>query len=111
MELTFDQLPEAVGRLAAKLEIIENLLRERQQERTKEEPEQLLTVEQTAEFLNLSVPTIYAKVSKSELPVMKRGKRLYFSRSELLAYLKAGRKKTTTELAAEADEYLQNKKS
>jgi excisionase family DNA binding protein len=77
---------------------------------TVEQLEQLLTVEQTAEFLNLSVPTIYSKVSKRELPVMKRGKRLYFSRTELLEYLKAGRKKSNAEIEAEAENYLQNKK-
>lgn len=110
MGLTFEQLPQAVGQIAARLDTIETLLREQTQERIKEKPEQLFTVEQAAEFLNLSVPTIYAKVSKSELPVMKRGKRLYFSREELLAYLKAGRRKTTRELAEEADNYLQTKK-
>ncbi len=58
-----------------------------------EQPEQLLTIQQAAEFLSLAVPTIYSKVSKGELPFMKRGKRLYFSRTELMEYVKAGRKK------------------
>jgi len=49
-----------------------------------ETPEQLLTVQQAAKFLSLTVPTVYSKVSKNELPVMKRSKRLYFSRTELL---------------------------
>lgn len=75
-----------------------------------ETTEQLLTVQQAAEFLNLTVPTIYSKVSKGELPVMKRSKRLYFSKKELIEYLKAGRKKTNAEIEAEAHEYLINKK-
>jgi excisionase family DNA binding protein len=57
-----------------------------------EQPEQLLTIQQAAEFLSLTVPTLYSKTSKGELPFMKRGKRLYFSRTELMEYVKAGRK-------------------
>jgi excisionase family DNA binding protein len=75
-----------------------------------EQTEQLLTVQEAAQFLNLTVPTIYSKVSKGELPVMKRSKRLYFSSTELMAYLKDGRKKSNTEIEAEADAYLLNNK-
>lgn len=58
-----------------------------------QKPEQFLTVQEAAKFLNLTVPTIYSKVSKRELPCMKRGKRLYFSSTELMEYIKEGRKK------------------
>ena len=77
-----------------------------------EPPEQLLTIQEAAEFLNLAVPTVYSNVSKSKLPFMKRGNRLYFSRAELMAYIKGGRQKTNAELDAEldaeVDEYLAN---
>ena len=72
--------------------------------------DQLLTIQEAADFLSLTVATLYSKVSKSEIPVMKRSKRLYFSRTELLDYLKQGRKKTTTEIDTEAVQYLLNKK-
>ena len=71
--------------------------------------DELLTVVQAASFLKLAVPTIYSKVSLGELPVMKRGKRLYFSSTELLDYLKDGRKKTNSEIEAEAQAYLRTK--
>ena len=74
------------------------------------QPEQLLTIHEAAEFLNLTVPTIYSKVSKGELPVMKRSKRLYFSRTELLEYIKEGRKKSNAEIEHEAKAYLMNNK-
>ncbi len=61
-------------------------------------PEQLLTIQQAAAYLSLTVPTIYRKVSIGELPAMKQGKRLYFSRIELLEYLKDGRRKSNAEL-------------
>ena len=78
---------------------------------TTEQPEQLLTVQEAAQFLNLTVPTMYSKVSKGELPVMKRSKRLYFSSTELMEYLKEGRKKSNAELEQEAAAYLSNKKA
>ncbi len=70
------------------------------------QPEQFLTIQEAAEFLRLTVPTVYIKVHKGELPVMKRGKRLYFSKTELMDYLKAGRKKSNAEIEQEANAYL-----
>jgi len=58
------------------------------------EPEQLLTVQQAAELLNLSVPTLYGYTQRAEIPVCKRGKRLYFSKQSLFEWIKDGRKKT-----------------
>jgi excisionase family DNA binding protein len=72
--------------------------------------DELLTVQDTAKFLSLSVPTIYSLTSKGELPVMKRSKRCYYSKVELINYLKQGRKKTLAETASEADTYLLNSK-
>ena len=79
-------------------------------EPTTDQPEQFLTIQEAAEFLSLTVPTMYSKVSKGELPVMKRSKRLYFSRTELLEYLKDGRKKSNAEIEQEAKAYLLNNK-
>jgi len=64
--------------------------------------EELLTIKQAAEFLTLSVPTIYGLVQRAEIPVNKRGKRLYFSKQELTDWIKAGRKKTNDEISKEA---------
>ena len=82
----------------------------RNEQPTTDQPEQLLTIQEAAEFLSLTVPTMYSKVSKREIPVMKRSKRLYFSRTELLDYLKDGRKKSNAEIEQEAEAYLLNNK-
>ncbi len=99
--------------IEARLSSIENLILDLKQP-TKvgptEQPEQLLSVQEAAKFLSLTVPTMYSKVSKGELPVMKRSKRLYFSSIELMEYLKQGRKKSNAEIEQEADAYLSNKK-
>ncbi|CAM1366111.1 DNA-binding protein [Tenacibaculum litopenaei] len=106
--LTFDQLPKAVTMLTKEVSELKRLLIEKQEQPQTEQPEKLLTVQEAAQFLNLTVPTIYSKVSKRELPVMKRGKRLYFSSIELLEYLKEGRKKSNAEIEQEAETYLSN---
>ena len=74
------------------------------------QPEQLLTIQEAAEFLTLSVATMYSKVSKNEIPFMKQRKRLYFSRTELLEYVKQGRSKSNAEIEQEAEMYLSNNK-
>lgn len=73
-------------------------------------PEQLLTIQEAAKLLSLTVPTMYSKVSKGELPVCKApgSKRLYFSRTELIDYIKTGRKKSNAEIEQEAKAYLSN---
>jgi len=107
--LTFDQLPQAVGELAKEISEIKQLLLSKSSQHHNSTAEQFLTIQEAAKFLNLSVPTIYSKVSKGELPVMKRGKRLHFSSTELMQYIKDGRKKTNSEIEAEALSYLKRK--
>ena len=70
----------------------------------------LMTIKQAGEYLSLTTPTMYNKVSRNQLPYMKRGKKLYFSRAELTEYLKAGRNKTADELIEEVESYLESKK-
>jgi hypothetical protein len=60
--------------------------------------------------LHLSVPTCYTKVFKRELPVMKQGGRLYFSKKELLDWLQKGRRKMKAELDQQATDYVTLKK-
>lgn len=47
--------------------------------------------------------------SGAELPFMKRDKRCYFSKTELLTYIQLGRRKTNFEIEAEADAYIRNR--
>ena len=107
--LTFDQLPRAVTILTKEVSELKCLLVQMLAQNTTETDE-LLTVQDTAKFLSLSVPTIYGLISKGKLPVMKRSKRCYFSKIELINYLKQGRKKTLAEIANEAEQYLSTKK-
>lgn len=97
----------------ARLSNIESLLLDLKHSAPKSEkqndPDELLTVQGAAEFLSLSVPTVYGLISKGELPVMKRSKRCYFSRKDLMAYVRQGRKKTVRETDQAAHDYLNTK--
>lgn len=108
--LTFDKLPEAVTMLTKEVSELKRLLIEKQEQPPIDQLEQLLTIQEASKLLSLTVPTLYSKVSKNEIPFMKRSKRLYFSKTELLAYLKEGRRKTNDEIEAEAKAYLLNNK-
>lgn len=108
--LTFEQLPEAVTKLTKEVSELKRLLINKSEQQLTQQPEKLLNIQEAGELLNLTVPTMYSKVSRGELPVMKRSKRLYFSQNELIDYLKAGKRKSSAEIEAEADMYLFNKK-
>ncbi len=108
--LTFESLPEAVAQLYEKLENIERLLHAQSNHNPTTSQSTLLTVREAAEFLSLAVPTVYSMVSKGEIPHMKRSKRLYFDRDELMSYLKEGRQATNEEIEDSALDCLTKKR-
>ncbi len=55
-------------------------------------------------------PTVYAWVNQRLIPYHKGGKKLRFLKSEIDAWLKAGRQQTMSELAASADQFLRTNK-
>ncbi|WP_347839990.1 helix-turn-helix domain-containing protein [uncultured Draconibacterium sp.] len=107
---TFDQLPRAVAILTKEVSELKQLLQQKREQQATPLEEQLLTVQEAADFLNLSVPTIYGKVSRGELPVMKRGKKLHFSSIDLWQYVKEGRIQTNAEFEAKAETSLATKR-
>jgi excisionase family DNA binding protein len=98
MKYTFEELPQAISVLHEKVDCIKDLLLENRSQNPQRPRDDLLTIRQAAEFLSLSIPTLYTKVSRKEIPVNKRGKRLYFSTLELSEWVRSGRKKTSEEI-------------
>ena len=86
---SFDKLPEVVRQLFEKVERIELLLQDLQQQ---PEEDTLLTLTEAAEFLKTSPGAIYTKVSRGEIPFSKPGRRLYFDKDELRKWVKLGKK-------------------
>ena len=105
--LNFESLPQVVHELSVKIDNFALLLKSTTQ---REDQNDLLNTKEAAKFLNLSVPTLYSKVSKKEIPHMKRGKRLYFSKLELTDYIKSGKVFSDKEIDEQADDFLSNSK-
>lgn len=108
-DLILEDLPKAFCLMYEKLESIEKLLLDRDLQ-SKNETDNLLTIQEVAKHLNLSVQTIYGYTQRREIPFSKKGKRLYFSRVEISNWIKSGRIKTMDEIAIEADKYLRKRK-
>lgn len=101
MQVTHDNLPQAVSGLYDKIEALEKLIKNNALV-SPIQSDEIMTIEQAALLINLAVPTLYSKVHKRQIPVCKQGGRLYFSKMELVAWLKSGRKRTVSEIAEEA---------
>lgn len=105
-KLTLENLPEAVAIINGKVDAIFNLLEQINTTPPSEDADKPLSIREAADYVNLAVPTLYTLVNKRKIPYTKKGKRLYFSKMELKDWLWQGRKKTNSELEAEAVEGL-----
>ena len=86
-----------------KLMTIERLL--------KNQTEKPLTLEEAARYLDLSTSTLYKMTSSRKICFYKpNGKRIYFDKSDLDAWLLRHPVKTETEIEQEADDYIVNGK-
>lgn len=65
---------------------------------------EILSVDGLAKYAGLSRDTIYRKAGRGEIPHSKQGKRLYFERAEIDAWL-MGRKVAPQAVAARAEAY------
>ena len=63
-------------------------------------------INEASVFVKKSKYTLYGKVSRNEIPFHKRGKHLYFFKSELITWLKTGKREDKTSIQNEVDEYL-----
>jgi excisionase family DNA binding protein len=100
-EFGFDKLPEVIQQLFEKVERIETMLSETLLQKTSDD--KFLVVQDAAEYLNITVAALYSMASRRQIPVNKPGKRLYFSKTDLDEWIKAGKLKTTDEIARETE--------
>ncbi|MCC8361001.1 helix-turn-helix domain-containing protein [Salinimicrobium sediminilitoris] len=64
--------------------------------------EDILNAKQAAKLLDLSTATIYGKTHRNEIPYFKQGKKLLFSRTALLDWLRKGENPAVTVSPASA---------
>jgi excisionase family DNA binding protein len=78
----------------------------------KEESDNLLTVDDAAQYLDVSIPTIYRYKSKGKLPFSKNGNKVYFFKKDLYDFIHRKKISSLEELSKIADlkfNYLNNK--
>ena len=71
---------------------------------------ELLTITEASKFLNLAKQTLYGFTSKNLIPFIKKGKKLYFRKSDLDKWLLEGKQPTKAEIESAGFELLNNKK-
>jgi len=77
--------------------------------KSKEISYDFLNIKEASKLLNIAPQTIYGYTSKRTIPFFKRSKRLYFSKEDLLAWVREGKMKTQSEIEQVADDYIQGK--
>ncbi|MEM6736725.1 MAG: helix-turn-helix domain-containing protein [Bacteroidota bacterium] len=93
-----------------RLDKIESLLEKLQSDKTaiESKEENFLSPQEAADFLGDALPTLYGRTSKNEIPFYKRGKKLYFKKSELIEWIEAGKCRTIDDLIKARDGRFDN---
>jgi predicted DNA-binding transcriptional regulator AlpA len=101
-QITFDQLPHAMGILIAEVQELKSKLL--QKEKVTISKDRWLNINELQEYLpdHPAKATIYGWVSARLIPYHKGGKKLRFLASEIDQYLMSGKQITVSELKSEA---------
>lgn len=86
-------------------QITENILKAINPSKPSDE-DVFMSIDETVKIINLSKATIYGLTHRKEIPFHKRGKRLYFLKSEILQWIQSGKQESKSELEIRANEYL-----
>nr|WP_199156123.1 helix-turn-helix domain-containing protein [Pedobacter sp. ASV2] len=99
---SFEQLPYILVGIEERLDKIEDILLERY--RHDMSKNDFIGAKEACGILRFSLPTLYTKVCKREVPFYKQGNRLYFSKLELFDWIQKGKKKSLSEINSSAIE-------
>lgn len=69
-----------------------------------------LDVDQAAKFLGIAKATLYGKCCKLLIPHFKKGKKLYFNKTELTDWLKSGKRRPIKDINENVNTHLRNRK-
>jgi len=102
--ITFEQLPQAVNNLTKEVSELKRLLIKRQEKPIEDQQDVWLDLNELVAYdpEKRTKATWYSKISKGEVPYHKRFKKIYFLKSEIDEWLKAGKRKSNAEIEAEA---------
>jgi predicted DNA-binding transcriptional regulator AlpA len=88
--------------IEAKLDTILSQIKMVQAEK---EPESLERIHMAVQITGLAIPTIYGYASRRQIPHYKKGKKLYFKRSELEKWIESGKRSTEGEIREKAKNF------
>jgi excisionase family DNA binding protein len=102
MILTNVSLEELAEKIAEIIQLSgQGFVKNQDRQETKEIKE-YLSLQEASELIQLAKPTIYGLTHRNEIPFIKKGKKLWYKRSELLTWLDSGRKQTREETEEQA---------
>ena len=105
---TFEQTQQDVAEVKKDLKELKALLLNKAENQSK--TDNPLTIDEVVKLTRYTKPTIYGYCQKNEIPHHKKNGRLFFFTSEIIDWIKEGKQKTITEIEADADAFLSNKK-
>ena len=91
--LSFDQLPKAVGELLTKVDYVISRLDEKKDAAEASEntnDDQMMTLDEACQFIGKKRSTMYSLTSERRIPYRKRGNKLYFFQDELMKWITDG---------------------
>ena len=91
--LSFDQLPKAVGELLTKVDYVISRLDEKKDADGASptlDDDQMMTMEEACKFIGKKRSTMYSLTSERRIPYRKRGNKLYFFKKELVEWIQSG---------------------
>ncbi|APG59016.1 helix-turn-helix transcriptional regulator [Christiangramia salexigens] len=96
MENPFELILERLDRIERKLDLLEN----------GPSQDQLMTIEEVAQYIHYQKTSIYGLVQKRKIPFIKGSGKLHFRKSEIDNWLDQRKVKTKSEIEKMADEYI-----
>lgn len=79
------------------------------QTETGKKEEDLIDMEEVCRLTGRAKPTIYRMTSRGEIPCYKNGNKLYFFRSEIMTWIRGGKKGFVDDIIAEGEAYSLSK--
>jgi excisionase family DNA binding protein len=112
-QLTFDQLPDVIFTLIGKVDLLQASISaiNNRPEAHAANQDIFIGVSAAAKLLGLADQTIYDMVCNKKIPYYKPRRRLQFLESELIEWIKNGRKGTALEDSRKADEFMLNREN
>lgn len=80
---------------------VRKVLFEHENSTFEQDQDKIFSIKEACVFLNLAQQTLYGFTSRREIPFIKKGKKLYFRKSDLNKWLLEGKKKSKAEIKEE----------